>query len=112
MRDLLHDRDVEPFEQRHALGETLAEVDLAPHRAFGDGAHLRADACPFGQFVDHFGFDECRIHVETDQPPAAAEDVVALERDVHPVVREGHELLLNGRRGLFGERSAHREFDA
>ena len=43
-----------------------------------------ADAGPVGQFVDHFGLDERRIHVEADQPPAAAVDVVALERDVEP----------------------------
>ena len=77
MGDLLHDRDLESLEQGHAFGEAFAEVDLSPHGAFGDGAHLGADAGPFGQFVDHLGLDERGVHVEADQAAAAAVDVVA-----------------------------------
>ena len=58
--DLLHDRHVEPLEQRHALREALAEIDFAAHGALGDGAHTVADARPVGQFVDHFGLDQRR----------------------------------------------------
>ena len=78
-----HDRLVEPLEHRHAAAEALREVDFAAHRAFGDRAHLGSDAGTLGQLVDHFGFDQRRVHIETDKPARTAEHVVLLERNVH-----------------------------
>ena len=110
--DVLHDRDVEPAQQRHAPREALAEVDFAPHGALGYGTNLVAHTCAVGQLVDDLRLDERRIHVEADETAAAAVDVVLLERDVEPDFREVHEALLHGALLLVGERAAHRELDA
>ena len=110
--DLLHNRDVETLEQGHAARETLAEVDFAAHGAGRDRPHLVADSGAFGQFVDHLGLNQRRIHVEADQAAAAAVDVVFLERNVEPDLRQIHEPLLHRAALLVGERPAHRKFDA
>ena len=108
--DLLHHRNVESPKQGDAARETLGKVDLAPHGALGNGPHFGTHAGTVGQLVDHLGFDQRGIHIETDQASAAAEDVVLLERNIDPLVGQLHEAFLQY--GLIAERTAHRKLDA
>lgn len=80
--NVLHHAHVESFQQSHALGETLFEVDLATHGPLCDCLDLVAHACPLCQFVDTFGLDERGVHIKTDQTAHAAVHVVALKREV------------------------------
>ena len=108
--NVLHHALVQAFEQRHTLGEALAEVDFATHCALGDGTHLLANACTIGQLVDHLGLNQRRIHIEADQTARTAIDVVALERHIDTkFVRHLHQLRLH--RVTILDRTAHRELD-
>ena len=51
------------LEQRDALAQRRFELDLAAHRAFGDGGDMRLQAGEIGQFVDAFLADHGGIHV-------------------------------------------------
>ena len=111
VRNVGEHRLVQPFEHGHPAPETLREIDLAAHRAFGDRAYLLSDPGALGQFVDHFGFDQRRIHIETDQPARPAEHIIGLKRNIHPHFgRKPHEFGLHPL--AVARRTAHRQFDA
>ena len=111
LRDVLHDADVQPLEQRDAAREAFIEVDFPAHRGFRDGPDFGADAGAVGQFVDAFGLDEGGVHVEADEPPHPPVHVVPLEGEIHPHLGgEAHQALLHHL--LVLGRAAERELDA
>ena len=61
----------------------LLEIDFPSHCGFGDGAHFIADSCTLGKFIDALSFDECRVHVETNESSHSAVHIVVLERTIH-----------------------------
>ena len=109
--DILHHRSIEPFEQTHTTGKTLAEVDFAAHCFFGDFAHLIAHTGAFGQLVDALGLNQCGIHIEAYQAAAAAVHCVFLKGDIEAFTRgDFHESALHF---VAVDRSAaHRKLDA
>ena len=95
--DLVQHAHIQALEQRHALLETGAEVQLATHGAFGDRRHLLTYASRLGQLVDDFGLDQRRIHVEYRQAAVAAEQVIFLEGNVDAQrLRQGEEIGTQG----------------
>ena len=51
------------LQQRHALAQRRLELDLAAHRAFGDGGDMGLQPGKIGQLVDAFLADHGGIHV-------------------------------------------------
>jgi hypothetical protein len=100
-----------PFEQRQALLEAGAKIQLAGHGALGDGRDLLAHTGGLGQLVDNFGFDQSRVHVEHRQAAVATEQRIFLEGDIHTQFL-GHAEEL-GAQGLRVSRlTAYGELDA
>ncbi len=62
--------ELQAFQQRHALAQGAAEVDLAGHGASRDGCHLLADAGEGGELVQRLGGDDRAVHVGDQQPLA------------------------------------------
>ena len=94
--NIFHYAGIQAFEQCHALGETLLEVNLTTHGALGDGLHFIAHPSPLGQFVNTLRLDERRIHIETDETPHAPEHIIALEREVDILILpQPHEVGLH-----------------
>ena len=81
--NVLHDADVEAFQQGHATGKTLLEIDFATHGTLCDGTHLGTNTITLSQFVDTLRLDERRVHIETDEATHTPEHVVLLEREVY-----------------------------
>ena len=81
--NVLHDADIQTFQQRYTTRKTLLEVYLATHGTLGDGTYLVAHAVALSQFVDTLCLDERRVHVKTDEAAHASEHVVFLEREVY-----------------------------
>ena len=61
--DLVDHADRQALQQRHALAQRRFELDLAAHRAFGNGGDMRLQAGEVGQLVDAFLADHGGIHV-------------------------------------------------
>ena len=79
LRDILHHRHIQPFQQSHPLGKTFLEIYLSTHGLLGNGSHLLAYSGTVGQFVDDFRLNQSRIHIETNQTAHAAVHVVQLK---------------------------------
>ena len=73
---------IKPLEQSNPGSETLAEVDLAAHGAFGNGADLLANTCHARQLIDDLSFYQGGIHVEYHQTTIAPVHGVLLESEV------------------------------
>ncbi|RMO16054.1 hypothetical protein ALQ47_05300 [Pseudomonas cichorii] len=109
--DLIQHLHIQPLEQRQALLEAGAEIQLATHGALGDFRNLLTDASRLGQFIDDFGLDQGRVHVEHGQTTVAAEQRVLLERDIDvQLLGHAEEFCLHGFR--VRRLTAHGELDA
>lgn len=109
--DLVQHANVQALEQRQALLEAGTKIQLATHGPLGDFRYLLTDPGSLGQLVDHFGFDQCRVHVEHRQTTVATEQRILLEGDVDVQLLGDAEEL--GAQGLRISRLAtYRELDA
>ena len=82
-RNVLHDADIQSFQQSNSSSKTLFEVDFATHGTFGNGTHFRTNAIALCQLVDTFRLDKCRVHIEADEASHAAEHIIFLEREIN-----------------------------
>ena len=81
--NVLHDGDIQSFQEGYAFAEAFHKIYLAPHGTLGDGFYLVAHAGTHGQFVNDFRLDEGGVHVEADEAAHAAVHVVQLEGEVY-----------------------------
>ena len=81
------------FQQRNPLFKTLCEVEFSLHCTLGDFSHLLTYPGGMSEFVDHFGFDQGRIHIEADKATGTSVHIIFLEGDVHIQVVGGFQKL-------------------
>ena len=86
--DILHNRDIQTLEQRHTLGEALAEIYLTAHGSLGDCGNLITHSGTLRKLVNNLSFDKRRVHIETYQATRTAVNIILLQRDIQS--RAGH----------------------
>ena len=64
------------------MRQARCEIDLAAHRALGDGSDLRLDTEHVGDLVHAFDADQRRVHIHGDEP------------DTSQALRRGHETTI------------------
>ena len=80
--DVVDDRYRGAGEQGDPLGQGLGEVDLAPHRTFGDVGDSFGAAGVVGQQFDDLILDQGRVDIEHDESAAEAVQADRLDRQV------------------------------
>ena len=95
--NLLHHGLIQSFQQSHSFAKALDEIYLTTHGTFGNGLHLVAHTCTYGQFINHFRFNQRRVHIEANEAAHPAVHIVQLEREIHfQFGCQFHQLFLHG----------------